>query len=289
MKQVGIITNYTKDESCAVTLKLITMLELRGFEVLVPHDTFNKVGIGIPTDSYDIFSKPHLIISLGGDGTLLQVARQAAEHKIPVLGINMGRLGFLTEIEVSEIEAALDILADKSYTIEKRMMLEVRLKKVDGAIFKFVALNDVAVTKASYSRIVHLKAYINDELVNFFPADGLLVSSPTGSTAYSLSAGGPIISPEMECLLLTPICPHSLNVRPIVTDAKNILIIEVVDVDKELMLTVDGQEGAPLSKGDIVVISKSVLCTDLIRLKQRNFFRLLRAKLTERHVENEDF
>ncbi len=289
MKFIGVISNLTKDSNGIRTHDIVAKLLDHGFKAYVSHMVNDLIKIGTPCDEAFIYKKADLLISLGGDGTLLAVARKAAEYDIPVLSFNLGRLGFLTEIEIEEADMAFDSLTRGDYTIEKRMMLKVDLKAKDGRIVSYVALNDVAVAKASFARIIHLKAYINGELVNFYPADGLLVSSPTGSTAYSLSAGGPIISPDMECMLLTPICPHSLNIRPIVTDYKSDIKIEIVDKNRDVLLTVDGQEGTSLFEGDIVTVGRFEHYTRLVRIRHRNFYKVLRTKLTERLFENEDF
>jgi len=288
MKRVGVITNITKDPNGIKTHEMLVKLLERGFETFVPNKVSDIIKIGTSCDEALIYKKVDLLISLGGDGTLLSVARKAAEHGVPVLGFNLGRLGFLTEIEIADADMAFDSLTSGEYTIEKRMMLKVNLKGKDGRTESFTALNDVAVAKASFARIIHLKAYINGELVNFYPADGLLVSSPTGSTAYSLSAGGPIISPDMECMLLTPICPHSLNIRPIVTGYKSEITIEIIDRNRDVLLTVDGQEGTSLFEGDIVTVGRFEHYTKLVRIRHRNFYKVLRAKLTERLFENEE-
>ena len=289
MKFVGIVANLAKDVDGVKTYEIVTKLLERGFEVFVSHVVYEHIKIGTPSDEVFMYTNAQLLVSLGGDGTLLAVARKAAEYGIPVLSFNLGRLGFLTEIEIADADMAFDALLSGEYTTEKRMMLKVEIKGKEGKTKNFTALNDVAVAKASFARIIHLKAYINGELVNFYPADGLLVSSPTGSTAYSLSAGGPIISPDMECMLLTPICPHSLNIRPIVTDSKSVIRIEVIDKNRDVLLTVDGQEGTSLSDGDIVTVGKLEFNTKLLRIRHRNFYKVLRAKLTERLYENEDF
>jgi len=289
MKFVGIVANLAKDVDGVKTYEIVTKLLERGFEVFVSHAVYELIKIGTPSDEVFMYTNAQLLVSLGGDGTLLAVARKAAEYGIPVLSFNLGRLGFLTEIEIADADMAFDALLSGEYTTEKRMMLKVEIKGKEGKTKNFTALNDVAVAKASFARIIHLKAYINGELVNFYPADGLLVSSPTGSTAYSLSAGGPIISPDMECMLLTPICPHSLNIRPIVTDSKSVIRIEVIDKNRDVLLTVDGQEGTSLSDGDIVTVGKLEFNTKLLRIRHRNFYKVLRAKLTERLYENEDF
>jgi len=289
MKSIGLISNLTKDADGIRTHTIVVKLLKHGFLVYITRNVYDLIKVGIPCDEAYLYAKVDFLVSLGGDGTLLTVARKSAEYDIPVLGFNMGRLGFLTEIEIEEADLAFNSLAAGEYSVEKRMMLRVELNTKDGGILKYAALNDVAVAKASFARIIHLKAYINGELVNYYPADGLLVSSPTGSTAYSLSAGGPIISPDMECMILTPICPHSLNIRPIVTDYRSEIKIEIVDKNRDVLLTVDGQEGTALSDGDIVTVGKYDHYTKLVRIKHRNFYKVLRTKLTERLFENEDF
>jgi NAD+ kinase len=203
-------------------------------------------------------------------------------YKKPILGINLGRLGFLAEAEMADYDFILDALSSGTYKTEKRMMLEAVLVREGIPVNRFVALNDVAVAKGSFARIIHLKADIDGEFVSHYAADGLLISSPTGSTAYSLSAGGPVIYPGMECLLMTPICPHTLNSRPIVTNACSRIEVEVIDKNRDIQLTIDGQEAVNLRDGDKVLISKSELETHLIRLSGYGFFNLLRSKLSAR-------
>jgi len=289
MKTAGVISNLSKDRDGKIAKRIVSKLLDASFEVFVLKELHNHINEGNICEENFIYKNVDFLISLGGDGTLLSVARRAAENGIPVLGFNMGRLGFLTEIEIEDADMAFEVIKSGKYQIEKRMMLKIVLKSKEGQVSNFVALNDVAVSKSSFSRIIHLKAFINDELVNLYPADGLLVSSPTGSTAYSLSAGGPIISPEMECMLLTPICPHSLNIRPIVTDFKNNISIEVIDDKEEVFITIDGQEGARLSKGDVLTVTKFECYTKLMRIQNRNFYKILRTKLTERLYETNEF
>ena len=183
---------------------------------------------------------------------------------------------------MADCESILDALSSDSYHIEKRMMLDAEVLRDGKAMGRSVALNDMAVAKSAFARMIHLEVQINGEFVNHYAADGLLISSPTGSTAYSLSAGGPVIQPDMECLLVTPICPHTLNSRPIVTNPCAEVEVEVQDKDRNMQLTADGQETVDLQDGDRIRIHKSNRITQLICLPGSGFFHLLRSKLSVR-------
>lgn len=282
MKSIGIVPNFSKDPDGVQTSAIIDEIYRRGMQPLVLPEIYEVIKAGRAVDEESFYSLSDFIFVLGGDGTLLRAARQACRYGLPVLGINMGRLGFLTEIEVSDIGPALDSILAGNYHIERRMMLNAKLMRGDLEECQLVALNDIAIAKASFARIIHLKVFINDEFVGYYPADGVLVSSPTGSTAYSLSAGGPIINPAMECLVLTPICPHALNARAIVTDSRDQIRIVVADKSRDVLLTVDGQEGVPVHKGDNIIITKAAVETRLVRIRRRSFFNLLRDKMAER-------
>lgn len=281
MKQIGIVPNLTKDDG-KLTAAIVEQAKTYDIKCYVIDDIYDKINIGIPLTRDEFYNTCEAILILGGDGTLLRVSKIAAQYNVPVLGINMGRLGFLTAIESTEIDMALRCLRDNAFCVEDRMMLRAQLVR-EGIVYdEVVALNDIAITKGSYARIIHLTAYINNEFVNFYPADGILISSPTGSTAYSLSAGGPIINPNMECLLLTPICPHVLNIRPIITNANDEIKILVDDDKKDIILTLDGQEGIKLLKGDEIIVKKDRKCAKLLRIGEQSFFDVLRNKLSER-------
>lgn len=282
MKNIGIVSNFSKDPEGIRTSAIISKIQQRGMQPLVLPEVYRVINAGKVVKTESFYSLSDIILVLGGDGTLLRAARQACKYGLPVLGINMGRLGFLTEIEVSDIDLALDSILAGDYYIEQRMMLKAELVRQGGGVCQLIALNDIAIAKASFARIIHLKVFINDDFVGYYPADGILVSSPTGSTAYSLSAGGPIINPAMECLLLTPICPHALNARAIVTDSKDKIRIVVADKSRDVLLTVDGQEGVPVHKGDNIIITKAEVVTRLIRIRKRSFFNLLKDKMAER-------
>jgi NAD+ kinase len=282
MKKVGIVSNLSKDSSGENTEKIIHGILSRNMQPMVTTPVYQLLGLGTLLGEKELYQLSDCILVLGGDGTILQTARQAAIYRKPILGINLGRLGFLAEAEMSDYDFILDTLAAGTYKTERRMMLEAVLIREGRQVSRFIALNDVAVAKASFARIIHLKAEIDGEFVSNYAADGILVSSPTGSTAYSLSAGGPVIYPSMECLLLTPVCPHTLNSRPIVTKAGSSIAIEVVDRNRDIQLTIDGQEAVDLRDGDKILISRSDLETQLIRLSGYSFFNLLRSKLSTR-------
>ncbi|HHT65821.1 MAG TPA: NAD(+) kinase [Clostridiales bacterium] len=283
MVKIGIVSNLYKDPTGEYTDKVLKGMIKRNMQPLVTSSVYKQLKQGTLLREKEIYQLSDLILVLGGDGTILQTSRSAAKFNKPLLGINLGRLGFLAEAEMSDLEHILDTLASSSYQIEHRMMLEARLIRNNQLIKQFLALNDVAVAKGSFARIIHLNVRIDGEFVNHYAADGLLVSSPTGSTAYSLSAGGPVIYPGMECLLMTPICPHTMTSRPIVTNADSIIEIGVIDRNREIQVTIDGQQVKSLQEGDHITISKSPLKTQLIRLSGYGFFNLLRNKLSARN------
>lgn len=221
------------------------------------------------------------IAVLGGDGSLLGVARKYAKYDKPILGINFGRLGYLVELEKSNLDS-LSSLFDGNYRIEERIMIDATVLRNGETVFLGTALNDAVVTKGALSRMVHLSVFTGFQEINQYHADGVVVATPTGSTAYSMSAGGSAVSPELEVFLITPICPHSLTCKPIiVSDRQSVKIKADFADNQEVYLTLDGQEGVRLSKGDIVEITKSVKTTKLIRMTERNFFNILKQKLEQ--------
>lgn len=215
------------------------------------------------------------ILAVGGDGTLLRANTLAMQLNLPLLGINVGRVGFLAELEMDQLEKAFAKLADDDYTLQERMMLKILL---DGR--RSYALNDVVVSRGGYARLIGMDAFVDEDLVGHFIADGLIVSTPTGSTGYSLSAGGPIICPEVECMLLTPVCAHSLQHRPVVTSASQTVSIQLKDA-AEAMVSVDGQEKFMLLAGQTLTVTRASRPARFIRLEPRSFFSTIRIKLSE--------
>ncbi len=221
-----------------------------------------------------------LLLVLGGDGTLLRGARMVAAHGVPVLGVNLGHLGFLTSAAPEELEEALARALAGEVVIDSRMTLEVGALGGDG-VFRgsFLALNDAVLHKGGVARVIRLAVHVHGEEVGTYSADGIIFSTPTGSTAYSLSAGGPIVSPAVDCIIATPICPHTLAVRPLVLPADETISVEVLSPTEELILTLDGQEGTLLAPGDRVVVRRGDRPVKLVRFPGQTFFSTLRRKL----------
>lgn len=222
-----------------------------------------------------------LLISFGGDGTLLRGARLVATHHTPVLGVNLGHLGFLTSVGPGELEPAFEAVMDGQFWLDTRFTLEARVVDADGNPGgTHMALNDAVLHKGGFARVIRLAIYLGEdrEEVGEYSADGIILATPTGSTAYSLSAGGGIVAPEMECVLATPICPHTLAVRPLVLPADTVVEVEVRD-HNEVILTVDGQEGEALTRGDRLVVNRGEATVPLVRLHGQSFFSTLRRKL----------
>jgi NAD+ kinase len=221
-----------------------------------------------------------LLLVLGGDGTLLRGARMVAAHGVPVLGVNLGHLGFLTSAAPEELEEALSRALSGEVVIDARMTLEVGAQGGDGVSRgSFLALNDAVLHKGGVARVIRLAVHVHGEEVGTYSADGIIFSTPTGSTAYSLSAGGPIVSPAVECIIATPICPHTLAVRPLVLPAEETISVEVLSPTEELILTIDGQEGTSLAPGDRVVVRRGTQPVRLVRFPGQTFFSTLRRKL----------
>ena len=217
--------------------------------------------------------------SLGGDGTMLKAARLASPYKIPVCGVNLGGLGFLTQIGQEEIDVYLPYIMNNNYQIEERMMLSGFIRGEEQKKEKFYCLNDIVVAKKLFARLIDLDMYINEEYAIQYAADGLIISTSTGSTAYSLSAGGPIIYPDLKNIIITPICPHTLSARALVVHHKDIIKLIIRSKGQEVMLTVDGQEGFNLKENDVILVQESKYKTQLVTFPGKSFFSVLRKKL----------
>ena len=280
MKKIGIICKTGKPEPLEVLRDILPWLKAKGAGVFVSTDVASALGVGI--EGYAASQIPDLsdvIVVLGGDGTMLAVARLVCERPTPILGVNLGGLGFITEVQKEDIREALEGVLLDNYTTEDRLMLTAQVFRRDEKIAEYTALNDVVINKGALARIVDLETFINRVYVNKFKADGLIVATPTGSTAYCLSAGGPILFPTMESIVLIPICPHTLTNRPIVIPDSVVTEIILRSPSEDVFLTVDGQVGFSLEKDDTIVIEKSPFRTRLIIPFQRNFFEILRSKL----------
>jgi len=275
MKRFCIITNQDKDSELAVTCKVEQLLQEFGCESFRAGRDFDSAGY---TDADRIPENTDCAIVLGGDGTLLHAAQDLAERGIPILGVNLGTLGFLTETEVLELREAIRRLTLDDYMIEEHIMLKAQV----GDEITHV-LNDVVISRSGFSRLIRLQLYINGLPLQVYTGDGLLVSTPTGSTAYNLSAGGPVVAPDVEMFVITPICPHSLSERSLVISADTCIEIEVVRSRKtqedEAIATTDGRYFANLQVGDRIVLTRSKLSAKLIRFEKNRFYKALQTKL----------
>ncbi|MBO8170374.1 MAG: NAD(+)/NADH kinase [Bacillaceae bacterium] len=280
MKTIGLVINKGKPNAWVVAKELTFLLEEKQAGVYLEPTVAQYIGrgdLGMPLD--DFHKHVDILFVLGGDGTLLGIARKFAPYDIPILGINLGHLGFLSEAEPDDLPHAVDQILDGDYYVEDRMMLETELIRKGKRLETFTAFNDVGIAKGSFSRIIRCAVYVEDLYLTTFSGDGVIVSSPTGSTAYSLSAGGPIVAPNVDCLLLTPVAPHSLVARPFVLSPDDEIRIQVDATHQDIGLTVDGQLGLELEVQDEIKIRRSPYITSLIKWKKRNFFSVVRKKL----------
>ena len=220
-----------------------------------------------------------LMLVLGGDGTMIATARMIGDTEVPVLGVNYGGLGYLAEFRIEELYVALESILSGNYRLDKRVMLAVELLRGDEHVTRNRVLNDVVINKSALARIIEIEAYLNQQFVSSFRADGLIVSTPTGSTAYNLSAGGPVIFPSMNAVVITPICPFTLSNRPIVVPDDAVIELRLKTQQEDVALTLDGQVGFPLKVEDRVVIRKSRATFNLVQPTNRNYFEVLRDKL----------
>jgi NAD+ kinase len=275
---IGVAIKPGDSRALAAVRDLAKWLAERGVSACFEPDAAAAIGaIGVPRA--EMVQRADLLVVLGGDGTLLAVARALEERVVPILGINLGSLGFLVEVSVGEMTSAVARALAGEMTIEARMRLAVRLVREGRELRSWLALNDAVVTKGASGRIVDLEAHADGQLVTTYHADGLIVSTPTGSTAYSLSAGGPILLPGVPSVVLTPICPHALTQRPLVLPDSAEIEVIVYPRGGEVQLAIDGQEGAPLQEGDRVVVRRSEHPALLLVPPQRSRFEVLRSKL----------
>lgn len=275
IKSVAIVVKPHAPNLREVLSDLIGFLEGRHIDCLLEEAAAEKLERGDGFRREDLPSRADLIVVLGGDGTLLSIARAAARAGAPVMGVNMGHLGFLTEVPVGEMTLALEaVLSGNESIVSPRWLLEAKLgDKV------FHCLNDVVINKSALARMVQMRIWVDGLEVAVPRADGLIVATPTGSTAYSLSAGGPILQPHIPAFIIAPICPHTLTFRPMVVSSSSGIRVQLLTGEEEVYLTLDGQRGVTMEKGDEVEVRRSGLELQLISSPRRNYFRLLKEKL----------
>jgi len=277
---VGLVAKPDAEEAQSVILQLLDFFGSRGLSVVLEKETAGLVPAASVTAASkgELPAQVDLLIVLGGDGTLLSMARAVGDLGVPILGVNLGGLGFLTATTLEEMLPALERLLAGGMEIEERMMLSARLRRGGQAVGEYIALNDVVITKSAMSRIIDLSVSVGGRHAISYRADGLIISTPTGSTAYNLSAGGPILFPTMDAVVLTPIAPHTLSNRPIAVPGAQRIDVALL-AQQDVMLTMDGQVGVPLRERDVVEVQKAAARIRLVRFPQKDFFSVLRTKL----------
>lgn len=284
LKKIALIPNLTKNGAYEESLEAIRLLKSFGGEILMTADLSEKYSdkdIAFFESHEVLIQKCDAVVTIGGDGTIIHAAKHAANFQKPLLGINMGRLGFVAELEPNELPM-LERLFSGDYNVEKRQMLKVTLKSKSGSK-SFFALNDAVISRGSMTKIIDLDVWLKKSYICHYRADGLIVSTPTGSSAYALSAGGPVIEPSMSCILMTPICSHSLFSRPVLFNPSSEILVNADSrEDTDLTLTIDGETTIPITADDTVVITTAEIYAELIVLKDKTFYRVLSDKFTER-------
>jgi NAD+ kinase len=279
IKTVGIISKPGVAAAAALVPKLIEWLTARGIKTQCDRETAGYAGSGEGLPREQVPEGAELVIVLGGDGTLLSAARSIGDRQVPLFPVNLGGLGFLTAITIDEVYPELERAFRGEHRIGKRKLLEAQLIRSERQVGHYEALNDVVITKSSIARMIDLDTHVDQMFVCRYKADGLIIATPTGSTAYSLSAGGPIIFPSVGAICLTPICPHMLTNRPVIVPDTSVIRITSETDDGMAFLTIDGQVGEPLKKGDQIVCRSSSYALMLVRPPRMMFFDVLRQKL----------
>ena len=276
--KIGVFLKKNHDTAIAVGLKLSQWILSLKKELYVESPVADKLNI-VSYSREEIAKKSDIAIVLGGDGTFLSVARLVRSYGIPIIGINLGSLGFLTEVKLEEMFDTLSDTFNGNFLLEERMLLNAEVYSSGILKGRYTVLNDVVINKGALARMINLKTFVNEKYLTTYKADGLIISSPTGSTAYSLSAGGPILYPDLNSIIITPICPHTLTHRPIVVSGDVKIKIELNSFDSEVFVTLDGQIGYALKNDDKVLIEKSEEKIYIIKSPKKDYFEVLRNKL----------
>ena len=285
MNRIGIIAKKNKTEAAAIVRNLVEWLRPKKIKVYIEGEMGKLLsptlagGFWEPIDREEVPTGVEMIVVLGGDGTLLSVARQVWNRNIPILGVNLGGLGFLTEITLDELYPVLEKVLRDDFAINEREVLNAGVIRGGKRIAEFIVLNDAVINKGAMARIIDLETTINGEYLSTFRSDGLIISTPTGSTAYNLSAGGPIVYPSLHTIIITPICPHTLTIRPIIIPDDVKIRALLKSSNEEVTLTLDGQQGFTLKFEDVVEVGKAEGRILLIKSPYRHYFELLREKL----------
>ncbi|PLX93744.1 MAG: NAD(+) kinase [Desulfuromonas sp.] len=280
MQKVGIYAKKNHPDAEQIAVDIRDRLEAEQLTVIMEDSLAEQIGQVRGYAEDEIPGQVDLIIVLGGDGTLISVARQVGDLPVPILGVNLGRLGFLTEITRTELPEMLERIIRGEFVVSSRMMLDAVIHRNGEVLGEYTVLNDVVINKGALARIIDMHTSVDNDHLTVFKADGLIIASPTGSTGYNLAAGGPIIYPGINSLVITPICPHTLTNRPIIVSDDARIKIEVKFDDDVVFFTADGQVGRKLQPGDLVEVRKSSSRTLLIASPSKDYFEILRTKLS---------
>lgn len=285
IKSIGVIVKRHQPDALETLCALTRWLNDRGIAFVglpeieseqIEHNTGCQIQV---VEEGELSKRVDLMLVLGGDGTMIATGRMLGDNQVPVIGVNYGGLGYLAEFPIEELFPALEAILAGQYQVQQRLMLRVELWRGEELVTQNRVLNDVVVNKSALARIIEIEAYLSDQYVSSFRADGLIVATPTGSTAYNLSAGGPIIFPSMNAMVITPICPFTLSNRPIVVPDDSVIEVRLITENEEVALTLDGQVGFSLQAGDRILIRKSNTAFNLVQPPNRNYFEVLRNKL----------
>lgn len=278
MKTIHVVCKRAKQDAIDIAGELIKTFGA-SVNIVLEEETARILGYDKRFEMEHVGEGADLIIVLGGDGTLLSVSRHGKRKEVPILGVNLGGLGFLTETSVEELPAMLTRVLGGDFGISKRIMIDVRVKRAGDTIFEITVLNDAVITKDALARIIDIETYVDNEYLTTFKADGLIFSTPTGSTGYSVAAGGPLLYPSLPNIIVTPICPHTLTNRPIILQENAEVRAKLKSKGEKVVLTLDGQIGFPLEFDDEVTIKRSAHVVNLIPSSSRGYFEILRTKL----------
>lgn len=284
IKNIALIPNLTKKGAYDTSLKAMQILRRNGMEIFMHNDIkdgYKDIGVRFFDKTDSLIEAADMVLTIGGDGTIMHAARHASPLKKPLLGINMGRLGYVAGLEPDELDMLVR-LGTGEYTIEKRMMLKVVHSSGNGKN-EFFSINDAVISRGSLSRLIDIDVSLDKDYMCNYRADGLIIATPTGSSAYSLAAGGPVVEPTMKCIVMTPICPHSIFARSVVFSHSSELVITAsCDDETEVFLTIDGARTVIIRKTDTVSVTSSELEAEFINLKDRSFYRVLNDKFAEK-------
>jgi len=278
MKTIHVVCKREKKDALDIAGEIVRRFGDRS-NIVIEEESAAQMGYGATFEMEHVGEGADFIVVLGGDGTLLSVSRHGKGSEVPIIGVNLGSLGFLTETSTEEFATTLTKVLDGDFSISKRIMLDVRVNRGGDPIFEITILNDAVITKDALARIIDIETYVNEEYLTTYKADGLIVSTPTGATGYSMAAGGPLIYPSLMNLIVTPICPHTLTNRPIILPESVVIRAVLKSEDEKVILTLDGQVGFPLEYADEVTVKKSSHVVHLVKSSSRGYFEILRTKL----------